>query len=611
MFKADTVVTGATGLIGRWLVPELTRLERNVLVLIRNAEARESGYRQWVQDQGGDPERIQVQELDLFVDDLGVSELDISQIKDVYHLAARYEFGLAHSDARQTNVVGSLRVLKWSSAMPLLRRFVFVTGYLGAVHANEITSVPASQQQELIDKHYKLHGGYEASKVEENILLQREASLLGVPVTVINPSAVIGDSVTGETTQYLGPSDLVRDLYFGKLPALVGGDDLFLPMVAVDYVAQFIARVTEYSEAENCSYWLLDQETPKLHRLIADMALHLGVTAPTIKLPKALVATLPKMVTGVEPETLSFLVSLDYDTASADALSRKMQLTMPDHKRTLRLWINFLVSKQFGAALALPDGGFVRAAGIQTYVVGDLDEAEVVMLHGLPLDSESWLEVEKELSVPSVRVDLPGHGRNGRGMSNPEQWMDALLGRNDKKPIIVAHSLGCEYALRYAQANPEKVGGLVLVAPFFLQSKASWWLRQPMLLSAITRLLGTSRFISSAVGFESTGDLALNSTMTSFGRPGKGLQFATALAKGSADRLRNELALMLSALDAEQGGKVPVKIIVGEADPLVEPHTTDQLSVVRGTGHYPQLTHSADVAQIIMEYIKGEVAGVS
>ena len=51
---SHTLVTGATGLIGRWLVPELTRLGRDVVALVRNADSRRAEYTDWIACHGGD-----------------------------------------------------------------------------------------------------------------------------------------------------------------------------------------------------------------------------------------------------------------------------------------------------------------------------------------------------------------------------------------------------------------------------------------------------------------------------------------------------------------------------------------------------------------------------
>jgi uncharacterized protein YbjT (DUF2867 family) len=49
----DTLVTGGTGFIGRWLLVELTRREQTVAVLLRPPVARFAALQAWVSERGG------------------------------------------------------------------------------------------------------------------------------------------------------------------------------------------------------------------------------------------------------------------------------------------------------------------------------------------------------------------------------------------------------------------------------------------------------------------------------------------------------------------------------------------------------------------------------
>ncbi|MDP2310229.1 MAG: SDR family oxidoreductase [Pseudomonadota bacterium] len=342
----DTLVTGASGLIGRWLVPLLTRRGHTVLVPLRGARARAAEYLAWTAGHGGDTERLVFDELDLSRDDLGLTT-SVAGIRDVFHLAGRYQFGMSVEEARSTNVEGSLRALRLAAQAPQLRRFTSIGGYRVADPralraAGEITSDEAARR-----RLYKRLGAYEASKVEENVALRAEARRLAVPISVVNPSTVIGDSGTGETTQFIGLTEAIRDLAKGALPALVE-PMAFVPVVTVDYLAQLLAGVPEHADGPETSYWVLDEKTPLMGDLLRHVARRLGVKVPRLTLPVRLVAALPRALTRVEPETLSFLSTDTYDTAGADALARKLSLTAPDTLRALDRWVDFLVSVDFG-----------------------------------------------------------------------------------------------------------------------------------------------------------------------------------------------------------------------------------------------------------------------
>src|SRR5690554_2803695 len=89
---ATILVTGATGLIGRWLVPELTRQGFVVAAAMRGAAERADDYRRWVAARAGDPTRVRCVEHDLDRDE----ELawSLPQVRHVVHLAARFAWHL-------------------------------------------------------------------------------------------------------------------------------------------------------------------------------------------------------------------------------------------------------------------------------------------------------------------------------------------------------------------------------------------------------------------------------------------------------------------------------------------------------------------------------------
>ena len=113
--SADVLVTGGTGLIGRWLLAELTRRERNVIAIVRGAEARGAELRAFVDAHGGDAARLAVVEGDIEREGLGLSG-SLDGVRDVFHLAARFAFGLDAEAARRSNVEGTLRVIEWARA---------------------------------------------------------------------------------------------------------------------------------------------------------------------------------------------------------------------------------------------------------------------------------------------------------------------------------------------------------------------------------------------------------------------------------------------------------------------------------------------------------------
>ncbi|QFG20691.1 SDR family oxidoreductase [Actinomadura sp. WMMB 499] len=344
--EPDTLVAGATGFIGRWLAAELLARGRTVAAAVRGGPARGGELRAWLRDHGADDRALTVVTTDVTRPGLALSPDDgdlLGSVRDVFNAAAVYRFGMGRDEARRANVDGALHVARWAGSLPRLRRLVHVSGYrVGAAGAPR----PAREWDAL----YRRHGAYEASKREGDAAVRDLAARERIPLTVVNPSGVIGHSVTGEAGQYIGLAELVERLWRGRLPALAGSRRTFVPVVTVDHLARFMAAVPEHDEGPDRAHWVLDAATPELPELIGLLARHLGVRAPRAVVPVGLVRRLPRALTGLDPETLAFLSEDRYDTASADALARAAGLAHPPVGDALRAWADRLVEDGFGRA---------------------------------------------------------------------------------------------------------------------------------------------------------------------------------------------------------------------------------------------------------------------
>ncbi|GAA3679623.1 alpha/beta fold hydrolase [Nonomuraea antimicrobica] len=567
----DSIVFGAAGFIGRCLVAELLRRGRADEAAVRGDGDRLTA---WLTGQGVPLDGLSVVRADITRPGLGLPATGLDDVRDVHNCAARFAFGLSVAEARAANVTGALNVLDWAADLKSLRRVVHLSGYR--------VSGPGGGPPD-----YRGLGAYEASKKEGDAAVRARARERGIPLTIANPATAIGQG------QFLGLASVVSDLWHGRLPAVPGGREVFVPVVDVGYLAAFLAALPGDERTEGQAYWILDDRTPVLPDLLELLATHMGVRAPRRTIPVGLLRRLPRALTGADPETLSFLSTDRYDTAPADAFAERIGLRRPPIEPTLRAWADDLVAARFGAIAAPPRPyGYQQVAGTATWVTGERVRPAHVLLYGLPLDSGSWAQVADRLDGPVLAADLPGLGGSGPGHRPLEEWLADLLRSAETRPVLVAHSLACGPAIRFAAAHPERLARLVLFAPAVLQAPSPWPLRSGG-AAAVLRRTPPAR-LARLLG------LPEGAVAAPFSRPGQARRAVAALRALHADR--HDLRRALDGLD------VPVELVAGSADPLTvavdRPVTT-----IDGAGHYPQLTHpEAVAAAITVRAGKGQAA---
>ena len=103
-------------------------------------------------------------------------------------------------------------------------------------------------------------------------------------------------------------------------------------------------------------------------------------------------------------------------------------------------------------------------------------KAVVVCIHGLCSDARIFDYLGKQLSrrgLGVVSVDLLGHGKSSGDKGNPDfeaslQTINEVVLEYKKaaKTFVLAHSMGCTYALWYAHKMRGGAEGLILMAPY-------------------------------------------------------------------------------------------------------------------------------------------------
>ncbi len=168
-----TLVTGATGLVGGWLVRELVECGADIVCLVRDwapgSEIIRSKLLDRVKTVRGD-----IRDRDLVERTMGEYEVDT-----VFHLAAQTIVGIANRNpisTFQSNVEGTWNVLEAARRSPLVKAVV-VASSDKAYGAQE--SMPYSESTPLEGRH-----PYDVSKSCADLIAQAYGKTYGLPVAV-------------------------------------------------------------------------------------------------------------------------------------------------------------------------------------------------------------------------------------------------------------------------------------------------------------------------------------------------------------------------------------------------------------------------------------------
>ncbi len=138
------------------------------------------------------------------------------------------------------------------------------------------------------------------------------------------------------------------------------------------------------------------------------------------------------------------------------------------------------------------------------------------------------------------------------------------------------------------------VSGLVLISPFFLQSRAPWFLRNATLGQRLLGL-GSAETLQKRLLSNPTQGIhpAVASAHRHLSRKGVAKRTARTLAKVSQIEQRQELCSILSTVS------VPTLLIHGQSDPLETESIARHVVSIVDTGHSPHIDSPELVAKAI------------
>ncbi|MBI5496523.1 MAG: SDR family oxidoreductase [Deltaproteobacteria bacterium] len=263
-------ITGFPGFIARRLVRQLLvdEPDSHVTALVEERQMVKARRCREDLDAAG-ARRLQLITGDVMSMDLGLSGEEFATLRDrvstVFHLAAIHALKADEDEAERINVGGTRAVLEFARECRQLDRVVhFSSCYVAGDRIGVIREEELSMGQ-------RFRNPYEATKYRAELLVR--AAMTDLPVTVLRPSIVVGDSATGEMDRFdgiyqVGVLVVASPLY---VPLPLPGDGVApLNMVPVDFVVNASLALSRDPRAVGRTFHVVDPN-PLSSRAVYDL----------------------------------------------------------------------------------------------------------------------------------------------------------------------------------------------------------------------------------------------------------------------------------------------------------------------------------------------------
>jgi thioester reductase-like protein len=225
------LLTGATGFVGKEILDRLLSRGRRVYALVRAASDDAAAARL---DRHANLSPVAG---DIEMPGLGLAPDVAEDITTVVHCAASVSFDLSLEDSRRVNVEGTRNVVDFARRCPGLERLSYISTAYVAGEPRRLF------QEDELDVGQRFRNPYERSKFEAERLVRLRGA--GLPLQILRPSIVVGDSRTGRTSSFNVLYGPLKAFARGAIPAIPARRSSPVDIVPVDYVADRTVELAE------------------------------------------------------------------------------------------------------------------------------------------------------------------------------------------------------------------------------------------------------------------------------------------------------------------------------------------------------------------------------
>jgi len=292
----SALVTGVTGLLGSWLVKLLVSEYDRVITVVRSDGKQSAGDRvrralsAIEQDESrvnAIMSRVTVYDGDIQKENLGLAqqylvELLSDHVCDVFHVAARAEFGVPYEEIYAPNVSGTQNIIKLCEQM----KNGSVKG--GRVTLHHVSTVAVagdykgSFTEEDFDRGQTFNNTYERTKFESEQFVKSHSK--DMRVVIYRPAILTGDSQRGLTTNFKMLYQPIHFFAYGLFRALPADPNSMYSFVPVDAVAEAIALLSRNTgQRSGQVYQLVGDDRVSLKEFIDSICEFFGCRPPRLE----------------------------------------------------------------------------------------------------------------------------------------------------------------------------------------------------------------------------------------------------------------------------------------------------------------------------------------
>jgi dephospho-CoA kinase len=281
------LVTGFPAFTAKRMIAKLVAAEPStkLYVLARDQFAADAAAYLATLPRSPAAERAEILIGDVCDMDLGLSSAEYRALSReltwIHHLAGIYFMGIDEDTARRVNVSGTRTMLELASDATRLERVVhWSTAMVSGDRKGTFF-------EEDLEAGQKFHNGYERTKYEAEKLVR--AAMRRLPVTVLRPGIIVGDSKTGQIDTLDGPYYLITLIATNasglRLP-LLGRGEAPLHLVPIDYVVEAAWHLGRHEQSAGRTFHLVDPEPMSARAVFERVAEHAQTEKPRGHIPR-------------------------------------------------------------------------------------------------------------------------------------------------------------------------------------------------------------------------------------------------------------------------------------------------------------------------------------